>query len=374
MRNMVPEAKLHERNVPRIADIRGDYFRDTTAILHSYPFRRLKSKTQVFFAPRNDHICTRIEHVFHVASIASAICKGLGLDGDLAWAIGLGHDLGHPPFGHTGEEVLDELLSNRGGFKHEMNSLRVADILTGYGEGLNLTYAVRDGIISHCGESFEQSIIPRSDTPPLEAVEDRKLLPCTYEGAVVRAADKIAYLGRDIEDALQLQVITPADLPRHASSVLGSTNREIINRLVHDVVSSSQGSSAISFSDQSFEALLELKEFNYRMIYSSPLLTGYHGYFRRVLKLLFSYLGEILGRYGFDRGAYKQERNLLSVRFGDYLAKMQEYYRKAQEPDEQIVLDYVAGMTDTYALKSAEEVLNPKHMHEQFDRYLLEGD
>ena len=374
MRNMVPEAKLHERTVARKADIRGDYFRDTTAILHSYPFRRLKNKTQVFFAPRNDHICTRIEHVFHVASIASAICKGLGLDSDLAWAIGLGHDLGHPPFGHTGEEVLDELLSDRGGFRHEMNSLRVADILTGYGEGLNLTYAVRDGIVSHCGESFEQTITPRTTAPALEEVSDRVLVPCTYEGSVVRFADKIAYLGRDIEDALQLKVIAPDEIPPQASSVLGSTNRDIISNLVHDVIRSSQGEQSVSCSDASFEALLALKEFNYRRIYTSPLLTGYHNYFHRVLKLLFSYLGEIFERYAYDKVAYKEERNLLAVRFGDYLDKMHACYTERNESANQIVLDYVAGMTDTYALQSANEVLNPKRMHEEFDRFILEGE
>ncbi|MCK5198720.1 MAG: HD domain-containing protein, partial [Spirochaetales bacterium] len=158
--NKLNPEDLFKRRNHREDDFRGSYFRDTTAIIHSYPFRRLKHKTQVFFSPKNDHICTRIEHVMHVASIASAICKGLDLDSDLAWAIGLGHDLGHTPFGHAGEKIIDGIRKKSGGFIHELYSLRVVDYLIQYGKGLNLTYAVRDGIVSHCGEKFEQSIYP----------------------------------------------------------------------------------------------------------------------------------------------------------------------------------------------------------------------
>ena len=153
---------LQERQYPRISDVRGEYYRDTTAIIHSSPFRRLKHKTQVFFAPSNDHICTRMEHVLHVASIASAVSRGLSLDTELAWAIGMGHDLGHTPCGHVGERILAKLMEEHGlkGFEHELNSLRIVDFLAEHGKGLNLTYAVRDGIASHNGERFVRVVSP----------------------------------------------------------------------------------------------------------------------------------------------------------------------------------------------------------------------
>ncbi len=151
---------LEKRKNEKKCDIRGAYYRDTTAIIHSSPFRRLKHKTQVFFCPSNDHICTRMEHVLHVASIASAVCRGLDLNSELAWAIGVGHDLGHTPFGHVGESILNDLMieDNIGFFEHEIHSLRVVDFLADNGKSMNLTYAVRDGIVSHCGETFRKKI------------------------------------------------------------------------------------------------------------------------------------------------------------------------------------------------------------------------
>ena len=180
---------LHKREFPRdedSRDLRGYYFRDITAIIHSFPFRRLKHKTQVFFSPKNDHICTRIEHVMHVATIAATICRALDLDPDLAWAIGLGHDLGHAPFGHVGETIFSNILADKGGFIHEIYSLRVVDHLINYGKGLNLTYAVRDGIINHCGEKFEQFIKPDFSHKELKTIKSRSFYPSTWEGTVVR--------------------------------------------------------------------------------------------------------------------------------------------------------------------------------------------
>ncbi len=189
-RNFLDPDVLLKRLNPRKGDFRGEYFRDTTAIIHSYPFRRLKHKTQVFFSPKNDHICTRIEHVMHVASIAAAICKAVGLDPDLAWAIGLGHDLGHTPFGHTGEKIIRNMRKDSGGFNHEIYSLRIVDHLIGYGKGLNLTYAVRDGIVTHCGERFEQFIVPEKEEKDLSAIDNLDRYPSTWEGAVVRMETK----------------------------------------------------------------------------------------------------------------------------------------------------------------------------------------
>ena len=182
LRNKMDENEMMERERPRKEDIRGSYYRDTTAIIHSSPFRRLKHKTQVFYAPSNDHICTRMEHVLHVASIASTICRPLGLDTELAWAIGMGHDLGHTPFGHTGEKIISGLCVERGlpPFEHEVNSLRAIDFLSNNGKGLNLTYAVRDGIVSHNGESLNKRLVPTFKKKDMKSIVSRVgLVPAT---------------------------------------------------------------------------------------------------------------------------------------------------------------------------------------------------
>lgn len=231
MENPLSEETYKNRLAEREEDVRGPYFRDQTAIIHSLPFRRLKNKTQVFFAPENDHICTRIEHALHVSTISATICKGLELDVELAQAIALGHDLGHAPFGHSGEKILNELNSKNGGFQHELHGLRIVDHLTRYGEGLNLTYAVRDGIISHYGEEFSQFIEPTSEYKNLEQLFTRGSKPTTYEGCVVRMADKIAYFGRDIEDAIKAGLIVEKDIPTNIRNELGTQNGEIIETL-----------------------------------------------------------------------------------------------------------------------------------------------
>ena len=374
MKNIIDSTILQRREHPKKEDARGAFFRDTTAIIHSYPFRRLKHKTQVFFAPSNDHICTRIEHVMHVASIASSICKGLNLDDELAWAIGMGHDLGHTPFGHVGEWVLNDLNAVHGGFIHEVYSLRVVDYLAEYGRGLNLTYAVRDGIISHCGEKFEQFIVPEQRVKNLHEITDRNSTPSTWEGSVVRIADKIAYLGRDYEDAVKLKIILPDTLPSSVSNVIGSTNAEIINNLVQDVIKSSSVQTGIGFSDNIYESVCLMKNHNYNYIYKSPLLSEYHTYFERIMKLIYEYLEDIFIKNGFNLELYKKEKNLLSVRFGDYVLKMKTFYESVDGGFEQIVCDYLAGMSDNYALDCVNEILQPKYMENQFNRFMMERD
>jgi dGTPase len=372
LRNRLSENELTRREHTKEVDVRGTYFRDTTAIIHSYPYRRLKHKTQVFFAPSNDHICTRIEHVLHVATVAATICKGLDLNSELAWAIGMGHDLGHAPFGHVGETVMDELASEQGGFKHELYSLRVVDHLAYYGTGLNLTYAVRDGIVSHCGERFEQQVIPDFRIKDLDALTDRASRPSTWEGAVVRFADIIAYLGRDFEDAVKLKVVSRDQLPREVKSRLGEDNGEIINTLVNDVIAYTKTHEAVGFSDDVFEAVGELKSFNYTHIYSSPLLSDYHTYFYRILVTIADYLQDLYNRFGYDLQPYREERNKLAVRFGNYLQKMRAFYELPTERPEHIVIDYVAGMSDTYALDCITEIMTPKNMQDQFNRFIME--
>ena len=370
--NELPGEQLTARTVEKEEDLRGAYFRDTTAIIHSYPFRRLKHKTQVFFAPSNDHICTRIEHVQHVATIAASICKGLDLDDELAWAIGLGHDLGHAPFGHVGETIIAELNGRAGGFIHELYSLRVVDYLAYYGKGLNLTYAVRDGIISHCGEKFEQYLSPDHTVKDLSEVTGRNILPATWEGVAVRVADKIAYLGRDYEDAVKLKIIRRDELPDIVRKRLGTSNSEIIGTLVDDVVRSANSRDKLGFSDGVFEAVFALKEFNYRKIYESHLLADYHTYFERILKLIHEYLQGIFDTFGRDWEAYRAERNLLAVRFGNYIRKMEAFYEGHDGSFDNLIIDYIVGMSDNYALDCVNEIITPKYMYEQFNRFLME--
>lgn len=307
----------------------------------------------------------------HVATISATLCRGLGLDPDLAWAISLGHDLGHTPFGHVGEKILSNLISRQGGFVHELYSLRVVDHLIHYGKGLNLSYAVRDGIVTHCGEVFEQSIIPDFSVKDLSRISSKAASPATWEGAVVRMSDKIAYLGRDLEDAMQLGLISADELPEIPARVLGTDNSTIIDTLVKDIIRVSPHLGAIGFSDEVFQAVLELKEFNYKKIYTSPILANYHVYFERILGNLYRYLEDLFGRYGMDPQGYREEHNLLSHRFGDYCEKMRDFYSISQENRENVVIDYVAGMTDDYAIDSVMEIMIPKQFEYQFEEFLL---
>ncbi|MFQ3619321.1 MAG: HD domain-containing protein [Spirochaetales bacterium] len=376
--NPLPPEELKRRNFPRpkdSVDLRGVYFRDTTAIIHSYPFRRLKHKTQVFFAPKNDHICTRIEHVMHVSTIAATICRALSLDSDLAWAIGLGHDLGHTPFGHLGERILQSIIQETGlsfpEFHHELYSLRMVDHLANYGKGLNLSYAVRDGIATHCGEKYEQRISPDFEIKNLSSLISLEKFPATWEGCVVRMADKVAYLGRDVEDALQLKIIRREQIPKEAIQVLGDSNSEIINTLVNDMIQEANKNGTIGFSDKVFSAVLVLKEFNYRTIYEGPVLTGYHDYFERILRTLYAYLAGIFKKYGEDFKAYVRENNRLALRFGDYLSKMEAFYRQTEGDFHHAVIDYLAGMTDDFALECVQEIMIPRKFEYRFEEETL---
>ncbi len=361
---------LKKREREREEDVRGAFYRDTTAIIHSSPFRRLKHKTQVFFAPSNDHICTRMEHVLHVASIASTICRPLGLDTELAWAIGMGHDLGHTPFGHVGERIISSISQERGigAFEHEINSLRVVDFLADNGKGLNLTYAVRDGIVSHNGEALRVRIKPTFEIKDFASIDSRKgLLPATYEGAVVRFSDSIAYLGRDFEDASRLGILKGKQLPEIVSSRLGTTNGEIINSLVNDIIASASKEEGIGFSDRIFEAVEAFGAFNYENIYRSSILNGYTRYFTRLIKLITSYLEEIYSSYGLDRSGYDSERNMLAAGFFNHIRDMHPLYIAREGSDRRMIVDYVAGMTDTFCLDCANEILKPEHLNDEIE-------
>lgn len=371
LQNRISSELLEKRIRERQEDVRGSYFRDTTAIIHSSAFRRLKHKTQVFYAPSNDHICTRMEHVLHVASIASTICRPLGLDSELAWAIGMGHDLGHTPFGHTGEKIISEFCLERGllPFEHEVNSLRVVDFLVNSGKGLNLTYAVRDGIVCHNGESLRKRMHPTNEVRDLEAITSRKgLIPATYEGVIVRFSDSIAYLGRDYEDAARLGIIREDDLPDIVKDRLGNTNSRIINSLIGDLIDGASEEKGIGFSDSVFDAVEAFSEFNYSHIYRSKILDGYEKYFRRVLGLITTYLEDIYRDYGLEEEGYAGERNMLAAGFYNHIKEMKSVYIEHEGSERRMIIDYVAGMTDNFALDSATEILRPEHLNDEIEQ------
>ena len=369
-KNQLSEEQLLKRVKSRSGeDVRSPYYRDTTAIIHSSPFRRLKHKTQVFFAPSNDHICTRMEHVLHVASIATTICRAMGLNDEMAWAIGIGHDLGHTPFGHIGEFILSDMMKEKGfaGFEHEVNSLRVVDFLS----HLNLTYAVRDGIVSHCGEHFIRTLEPDFEVKDLDSIVSKKdILPATWEGCVVRFSDQIAYLGRDFEDAARLGIVSKKDIPDICTKVLGTTNGEIINTLVEDIITNSEKEGVIGFSPDIYEAMKTMKDFNYQYIYKSPMLGGYEKYFRRLIKLIYDYLTGLLDKNGFDSQLYMQEGNMLSAGFYNYVMEKKDSYMEHDGNLDRVVFDYIAGMSDNFCIDCGNEILRPEHLNESIERSL----
>ncbi|WP_319592010.1 HD domain-containing protein [uncultured Draconibacterium sp.] len=365
MKNPLDKTEYLKRTLTKEHPIRGEFFRDQTAIIHSMPFRRLKHKTQVFFSPENDHVCTRIEHVMHVATIGATICKGLNNHGwnlniEMAFAIGLGHDLGHAPFGHAGETALNKKLNSDFNFIHEVNSYRVIQYLANYGKGLNLTYGVKDGIINHNGEKFSQYLEPFSELNDLDEIKDRKSLASSYEGIIVRFSDSIAYLGRDIEDAMVAKFITLSDVPEEIRENVGKSNGDIINSLIIDLINNSKDSSKIGFSDEMYEKLNILKKFNYKYIYAHPTIMKYRKKGEAILEELFDYLLNLYDNFGQDYEKYNSENSDLSKMFGNYLFKMKDLYNQENNIPKQIVTDYIAGMTDNFALESYKSIKLPK--------------
>ncbi len=368
MKNPFPNEVYEKRSEEREIDVRGNYFRDQTAIIHSTAFRRLKHKTQVFFAPENDHICTRIEHVLHVATIAATICKGLNqknsdnwnLDADMAYAIGLGHDLGHTPFGHAGEKALDIIFGGNNTFIHEINSYRQVQYLANSGRGLNLCFGVKDGIICHNGEKDEQSLKPCQVQNNLDQIFTRNVIPNSYEGCITRFADKIAYLGRDIEDAIVAGFITMKDIPKEIADKIGIKNGQIINELIVDIIENSKYSDIISLSDEKFELLTKLKKFNYQYIYNHKILKEYDDFCEKIIKNLFDHLSEIFDKNYFNTEKYLESNIELNVNFGKYLIGMKSFYLANLTNSSQIISDYISGMTDFFALESIKQITIPK--------------
>ncbi len=341
--------------------IRSDYERDADRILYSEDFRRLRHKTQVFFNAKSDHICTRMEHVLYVRAISITIGRTLGLNQDLINAIALGHDVGHAPFGHSGERALDACIRKINpelSFRHEYHSLRVVDRLceriskekSYEGCGLNLTYEVRDGIVSHCGENYDEYILyadKMKDPNLIYETEHRKCMPCTLEACVVRLVDKIAYVGRDIEDAIRARLIDYKDIASEIRYELGATNGEMINTLVLDLIENSYNTEYIRLSKARGEALREMIMTNNKQIYQAPMIRRYEINAKNAVEGLFEAFYDML------KHPEKKNKSKHAQNFNKFILE-KEY--KPEEPIEQIVTDYIAGMTDAYALQTFEDL------------------
>ena len=285
-------------------DIRSPFARDYTRVLHSMAYRRLKHKTQVFFNIDNDHICTRMEHVSHVDSVSSTIAKELGLNDELTKAIAMAHDLGHAPFGHQGETIIRDISQKylKKNFWHEQNGLRFVDKIEllednyKVKKNLDLTYAVRDGIISHCGEVDENGLKPRDISISIDDfTEPGKFQAVTWEGCIVKMADKIAYVGRDIEDAITLGILDQmaqnelVKMARvHDQKAVNTT--VIMHNMIIDICRNSSPDDGIRLSSDFYEQLKEIKDFNYKYIYSHPRLNPYIQYSELVITQLFEIL------------------------------------------------------------------------------------
>ncbi len=293
--------------------IRTCFQRDVDRIVHSKAFRRLKHKTQVFLEPEGDHYRTRMTHTLEVTRIARTIARALGLNEDLTEAVGLGHDLGHTPFGHAGERILNEIMP--GGFVHNAQSLRVVENLEEEGDGLNLTYEVRRGILCHTGDEKAE----------------------TLEGQIMWFADRIAYINHDIEDAMRGGIIYPMDIPIHLKQTLGYTKSQRINTLVNDVISASRGQTIICQSQEIGTYMDELRNFLFRAVYHNPMAKGEEGKAQDMIQSMF-----------FHYTKYPDE---LPSDFQDVRAK---------EGVERAVCDYIAGMTDSYAVAKFGELFIPR--------------
>ena len=295
-------------------DIRPVFQRDRDRILHCKSFRRLKDKTQVFLLPEGDHYRTRLTHTLEVSQNARTIAKALRMNEDLVEAIALGHDLGHTPFGHSGERVLNEICPH--GFKHNEQSVRTVDILEKDGQGLNLTYEVLDGILNH----------------------QTSCMPSTLEGKIVRLSDKIAYFHHDMDDAIRAGILTEEDVPKEIRDVLGNTTGERLDRFIHDIVTNSLGKPDILMSPPVAQAMVKLREFMYDSVYKNPVAKKEEGRAKLLIGNLYDY-------YLVHNEALPEE--------------LQKLIEKG-ESEERVVCDHIAGMTDRFAIAKFEEIYIPK--------------
>lgn len=373
--------KIISRQLPlynRNNFMRSEFERDYTRIIHSTAYRRLKHKTQVFFSPENDHICTRIEHVTHVESISYTIAKNLGLNTELTKAIAVAHDVGHSPFGHEGEKILSE-ISNRDlgiSFWHEKNGLELVDNIElledteRYKQNLDLTYAVRDGIISHCGEIDENCLKPREEFIDLNDYKfPNQYAPYTWEGCVVKISDKISYLCRDIEDAITLKIFK--DIPGE-EDIINNTN--LINNLIYDLCENSSPEKGLCLSENALNLMNRIKAFNYKYIYASDRIKPSTRYFRVVINEIYNllksmydgqntlnklndvsdiypnlckgFINFINDYYDFDNRENLRLKN--KVLFS--IDNEKDFYKA--------IIYYISGMTDNFAIEIYNEIIH----------------
>lgn len=359
-----------ERNDP----IRPCFERDAHRILYSTAFRRLRYKTQVFFNPEHDHISTRVDHSLFVASICRTVARAIGLNTDLAYAIALGHDVGHGPFGHAGEKIIQDLIQGIDrtlSFQHEIHGLRVVDKLTlqpsTKKHGLNLTYEVRDGIVCHCGESMEQYISPRAKEEKLDLseIKTRSKKPYTVEACIVRMVDRIAYVGRDVEDAkLVLKSLPP--IKSSITDVLGSDNRAIINTLVNDLINESNKQSnkeqgRVGFSEKVYSALKELYEYNMEKIYEHKRIKDYTEKAKEIMKKIFkSAMDELSSKPLNKYGKWDAKDPIPVQKLHEFIKGSYDENEKRNISSVQIIIDYLSLMTDRFALRMFEHLAIPE--------------
>lgn len=317
--HLSPYASLSMNSAGRMVDepqcdIRPVFQRDRDRIIHSKSFRRLKDKTQVFLNPEGDHYRTRLTHTLEVSQNARTIAKALNLNEELTEAIALGHDLGHTPFGHAGERALNRICPL--GFEHSEQSLRTVDVLEKNGVGLNLTMEVRDGILNHQTSG----------------------MPKTLEGKIVRLSDKIAYIHHDMDDAIRAGILKETDVPMDIRDILGHTTGERLDHFIHDIVTESMGKSDISMSKPVAEAMHDLRKFMFEQVYTNPIAKNEESKAETLMETLYTYYMEHVG--------------LLPA---EYQRLMYDGQSKAR-----IVCDYVASMTDRFAISTYEELFIPK--------------
>ena len=308
------DSKGREREEPQ-CDIRTVYQRDRDRILHSKSFRRLAHKTQVFIAPMGDHYRTRLTHTLEVSQLSRTIAKALRLNDDLCDAIALGHDLGHTPFGHTGERVLNEICPL--GFAHFRQSIRVVEVLEKNGEGLNLTWEVRDGILNHRTSGH----------------------PSTLEGQIVRFCDKIAYINHDIDDAERAGILSEEDIPKSYREILGGSTRDRLNTLIHDVIYSSLDKADIRMSPSIETAMMELRKFMFDHVYLNSVAKTEEGKVGRMITMLYQY--------------YEKHVDEMPQEYIDLI-------KKKGQPEPRVVCDYISGMTDQYSISKFQELFVPQ--------------
>lgn len=317
--NLSPRAKLSAETQGRQrpeepSDVRTEFQRDRDRIIHCKSFRRLTHKTQVFLSPEGDHYRTRLTHTLEVSQISRGVARALRLNEDLTEAIALGHDLGHTPFGHIGEEALNETGKLREPFRHNKQSLRVVDLIEYEGKGLNLTFEVRDGILNHTGEGK----------------------PATLEGHIVRLADRIAYINHDIDDAIRAGIIAESDLPAGPMQTLGRYHSIRINNMVVDVIKASQDIHSIQMSPPFVEAMNELRTFLFDRVYIDSAAKTEDEKAKKVLQALFSH-------------------------YLDHPEELPSEFQPSEGDELSVrVCDYIAGMTDRYALRKYEDLFIPK--------------